>query len=220
MNAAKQPVLYGFWRSTATWRVRIGLALKGIEYTYRPIDLIRDGGDQHSDEYRTKNPMRQVPLLELEDGGRPLRLAQSVAILEYLEERWPAPRLLPESRPLRARTRQLVEMINSGIQPLQNTSVQQRIKGELGRDEKAWIHHWVSRGLAALEAVIVEEAGRFAVGDQVTLADLFLVPQLSFSRRFAVPLGDYPTLLRIEAACAELPAFRRAHADRQPDAEP
>ena len=219
MSEATPLVLYGFWRSTATWRVRIALAHKGIAYDYRPIHLMRDGGEQHKDEYRSKNPLSQVPLIELEDQGRAVRITQSVAIIEYLEERWPEPALLPADRFLRARARQIAEMINSGIQPLQNTSVQRWVKDELHADEKAWTRYWVSRGLGALEAIVAESAGRFAVGDAVSVADLFLAPQLAFARRFSIPLDAYPTLVRIDATCAELPAFQRAHAKEQPDAE-
>jgi maleylpyruvate isomerase len=211
--------LYGFWRSTATWRVRIGLHYKGIDFTYQPVNLRKDGGEQNSAAYQAKNPMRQVPLLEFEEQGRLVRLTQSVAILEYLEERWPEPRLLPEGALERARARQLAEMVNAGIQPLQNTSIQLWVRDVLGADDTAWTKHWVTKGLAALEAVTAESAGRFSMGDFVSLPDLFLVPQLSFARRFSIPLHAFPTLTRIEAACEELPAFQAAHADRQPDAE-
>jgi maleylpyruvate isomerase len=163
--------------------------------------------------------MEQVPLLELHDAGRIVRLTQSMAILEFLEERFPEPRLLPADPLLRARVRQLAEMVNAGIQPLQNTSIQLWVKDTLGADEKAWTRHWVGRGLSALEACVAESAGRFSVGDSVSFADLFLVPELDFARRFLIPLDAYPTLARIDAACAELPAFQQAHADRQPDAE-
>lgn len=215
--------LHGFWRSTATWRVRIGLEYKGIAYDYQPVHLRKGGGEQNTDEYRAKNPMRQVPLLELDDGGdgaSPRRLAQSVAILEYLEERFPEPRLLPADPVARARARQLVEMTNSGIQPLQNTAVQRHVKHALKADDEAWLRHWVSRGLEALEIVTSETAGTFSIGDAVSLPDLFLVPELYFARRCSIPLDPYPTLVRIDAACAEIPAFARAHAEKQPDAEP
>jgi maleylpyruvate isomerase len=211
-------ILYGFWRSSATWRVRIALAHKGLDYELRPVHLRRPGGgDQYAPEYQQKNPMAQVPLLEVDDGGEALRLTQSLAILEYLEERWPDPPLLPHDRRLRAHVRRVAEMINSGIQPLQNTSVQLRVK-ELGVDDAAWVRHWVEKGLAALEASVAPGAGAFCVGDALSFADVCLVPQIEFSRRFGLDLAPYPTLVRVAGACAALPAFVRAHADRQPDA--
>lgn len=206
--------LYGFWRSTATWRVRIALAYKGIGYELEPVDLITGGGAQHDPAYRRLNPMGQVPLLVLEGGAT---ISQSLAILEYLEETHPSPPLLPAEPLARAHVRQLTEVVNAGIQPLQNTSVQRHLEG-LGVDAQAWIWHHVGRGLAALEAMTRPLAGRFCVGDALSFADLALVPELSFARRFGVALTGLPTLLRIEAACAELECFQVAHAERQVDA--
>lgn len=206
--------LHGFWRSTATWRVRIALAYKGLRYEYAAVDLVTDGGVQRSPGHRRLNPMAQVPVLELDDGEL---LTQSVAILEYLEERHPSPPLLPREPLARARVRQLTEVINAGIQPLQNTGVQRHV-ASIGADSTAWIHRWVGAGLAALEAMTQPLAGRFCVGDALSFADLALVPELAFARRFGVPLAGLPTLLRIEANCAELEFFKEAHADRQPDA--
>jgi maleylpyruvate isomerase len=211
--------LYGFWRSTATWRVRIALAHKGLPFEYEPVNLRKDGGEQNSEAFRAINPMRQVPVLELTEGGHNQRLTQSMAILEYLEERFPAPPLLPQDRLLRAQARRLSELVVSGIQPLQNTSVQQWVREELHADERAWTRHWVARGLEALEAAVAESAGRFCVGDAVSFADLCLVPEMYFARRFSMDLSAYPTLSRVDAACAELPAFQAAHAEVQPDAE-
>ncbi|WAS97969.1 maleylacetoacetate isomerase [Nannocystis punicea] len=206
--------LHGFWRSTATWRVRIALAYKGLSYEYVAVDLLTAGGAQHSPEHRRLNPMAQVPVLEVEGGQH---LTQSVAILEYLEERWPTPPLLPIAPLARARVRQLTEVINAGIQPLQNTGVQRHVQS-LGVDSTGWIHHFVGKGLAALEAMTEPLAGHFSVGDALSFADLALVPQLAFARRFGVGLTGLPTLLRVEANCAELECFKRAHADLQPDA--
>jgi maleylpyruvate isomerase len=210
--------LYGFWRSSATWRVRIGLCYKGLDYDVQPVDLRKNGGEQHSEAYRALNPMRQVPLLEFEEGGRTHRLTQSLAILEYLEERYPEPRLLPAEPFLRVQARRLAEIVNAGIQPYQNTGTQQYVRATLERDVDAWIRHWIPLGLTALEAAAAESAGRFAVGDAVSIADACLVPQLWAARNFGLDLAPYPTLTRIDAACAELPAFQRAHAEQQPDA--
>jgi len=212
--------LHGYWRSSCSWRVRIALNLKGLSYEYVPVHLVKDGGEQHSAAYRALNPMRMVPTLEFTDGGRVHHLSQSLAILEYLEERHPSPALLPADPVLRARVRMLSEVMNSGIQPLHNLSVMQRIKGELKGDDKAWAAHWIDRGLAALQALAQETAGRYCVGDGVSFADLCLVPQLYSARRFGVDLQPYELLTRVEAACASLPAFQAAHADRQSDAVP
>jgi maleylpyruvate isomerase len=212
--------LYSYWRSSCSWRVRLALNLKGLAYTYMPVHLLKDGGQQNAEPYRALNPMRTVPTLELEEGGQVRHISQSLAILEYLEERYRTPALLPAEPFLRARARMLAEMVNSGIQPLQNLSVLQFVKGELKADDKAFAAHWNTRGLAALEAVVKETAGTYCLGEQVSFADICLVPQLYGARRFAVDLAPYPTLLRIEAACNTLPAFQAAHADRQPDAAP
>ena len=212
--------LYGYWRSTCSWRVRIALSYKGIAYEYVPVHLVRGGGEQHRDEFRARNPMSHVPVLELELDGRPRHLAESMAILELLEERVPEPSLLPRDPFLRARARQLASVVVSGIQPLQNTKVQGWVRDQLGADERAWCRHWVIPGLEALETLTRETAGTFSVGDEPSFADVCLVPQLHFSRRFGVDVEAYPTLRAIERACSALPAFEQAHADRQPDAEP
>jgi maleylpyruvate isomerase len=216
--------LYSYWRSSCSWRVRIALNLKGLSYEYVPVHLVKDGGEQHSEAYRALNPMRTVPTLEMtgdsKEGGKVHRLAQSMAILEYLEERHPSPALLPADPFLRARCRMLSEMVNSGIQPLQNLSVLQRIKGELKADDKAWCAYWIERGLTAFQAAAQETAGTYCLGEAVSFADICLVPQLYGARRFGVDLQPYGLLTRIEAACASLPAFQAAHADRQPDAVP
>jgi maleylpyruvate isomerase len=211
--------LYGYWRSSCSWRVRIGLNWKKQAFSYVPVHLLKDGGQQKAEAYTSLNPMQSVPLLEVEDGGRVLHIAQSMAILEYLEERWPEPPLLPKDRIARARVRHAAEIINSGIQPFQNTAVQKRVKHELHGDEKAWARHFIAHGLRALEPLLQTTAKRYAVGDQVTLADCFLVPQLYHARRYEVDLAPFPTLTRVEAACSALPAFQAAHADLQPDAE-
>lgn len=212
--------LYGYWRSTSTWRVRIALNLKGIDYLYQPVHLTRGGGEQHTEAYRDLNPRAEVPVLEFEEHGVERHLAQSLAILEFLEERFPRPALLPREPFLRAQARQLAEMVNAGIQPLQNLSVLQHVRDHLGGDERRWAQHWIGRGLQALEVVAAKTAGRFSVGDSVNIADLCLVPQLYAARRYGLEAGGMGTLLRVEAECNALPAFQRAHADRQIDAEP
>jgi maleylpyruvate isomerase len=212
--------LYSYWRSSCSWRVRIALNLKGLSYTYEAVHLLKDGGQQHSEAYRALNPMRTVPTLEFEEGGVVRRLSQSIAILEYLEERHRTPALLPADPLLRARARMLAEMVNSGIQPLQNLSVLQFVKNELKGDDRVFAANWNARGLTALEAAVKETAGTYCLGETISFADICLVPQLYGARRYGVDLAQFPTLTRIEAACEKLPAFQAAHPDRQPDAVP
>jgi maleylpyruvate isomerase len=211
--------LYNYWRSSASWRVRIALAWKGIPYQYRAVHLIRGGGEQYAPDYVAEiNPLSQVPVLEIDDGPSPRRIAQSLAILEYLEEQFPEPALLPSDPWLRARARQLAEMVNAGIQPFQNTPTAGYVTDVLRGDATAWMHHFLGRGLRALERAARETAGTFLVGARPSFADVCLVPQLYSARRFQLPVDGYPTLLRVEAACTALPAFAAAHPDRQPDA--
>jgi maleylpyruvate isomerase len=209
--------LYGYWRSGATWRVRIALAWKGIRYDYQPVNLLE--GQQHQEPYLGLNLMQSVPLLEWHEGGAIRRLAQSLAIIDHLEERFPSPPLLPKDPWLRARARQLAEMVNSGIQPFQTPAVLGRVKA-LGGEDRAWVEFFYQRGLTALEEEASRTAGKFSVGDAPSIADCCLVPQLYAVRRWKFDLTPYPTLTRIEAACEALPAFQAAHPDRQPDAVP
>lgn len=211
--------LHNYWRSSASYRVRIGLGLKELAYEYVAVDITK--ATQHGDAYKAKNPMAQVPTLELvEDDGRRHLLVQSLPILEYLDERWPEVPLLPRgdgARELRAHARALAELVNSGIQPLQNLSTTNQVTA-LGGDARAWVQGFIASGLAALEVAVAAHMGTFAVGDAPTIADCFLVPQLYSARRFGVALDPYPRLRAIEAACEALPAFPAAHPDRQPDA--
>jgi maleylpyruvate isomerase len=209
--------LYGYWRSTSAWRVRIAFEWKQVPYRAVAVNLIKDGGEQHTPAFRETNPIGQVPVLELDDGRR---LTQSMAIIGYLEDRFPHPPLLPSDVWLRARVRQLAEMVNTGIQPLHNLATLQHVKAALGGDPDVWVRHFVARGLAALERTAEEEAGRFLVGDQLSLADVYLVPQLYVARRYGVDLDAFATLTRVEAECAGLPAFVAAHPEAQPDAPP
>lgn len=215
-------ILHNYWRSSASYRVRIGLGLKGLAYEYAIVNILADGGQQHRPEYKARNPMAQVPTLEVrDDGAAPVFLAQSLPILEYLDERWPEPPLLPRgagpaAAAARARVRALAELVNAGIQPLQNLSTTNRVKA-MGGDDKAWVSGFIASGLAAYEAAVAGD-DRFSVGDAPTLADCCLVPQLYSARRFGVGLDAYPRLRAIEEACAEYPAFAAAHPDQQPDA--
>jgi maleylpyruvate isomerase len=210
--------LYNYWRSSASWRVRIALAYKGIRYEYVPVDLLKDGGQQRAEGYRALNPLMQVPTLEWQEGTETRRLTQSIAILEYLEELCPDPPLLPREPYLRARARQLAEVVNSGIQPLQNLEAQRYVREELRGDASAWTRHFIVRGMMALEEEAKRSAGDFLVGDTLTFADVCLVPQMFATRRFVGGVEAFPTLARIEARCLTLPAFQQALPERQPDA--
>jgi maleylacetoacetate isomerase len=209
-------VLHNYWRSSASHRVRIGLELKELAYEYVVINILHK--EQHADAYRAKNPMAQVPTLEItEVDGSVHAISQSLPILEYIEERWPEHPILPEDRYLRARTRALAEIVNSGIQPLQNLTTTKKVK-ELGGDDAAWVRGFIADGLAAFEKTATETAGKFCVGDSPTIADCCLVPQLASARRFNVDITGLQLLLAIEARCLAMPAFARAMPDQQPDA--
>jgi maleylpyruvate isomerase len=210
--------LHSYWRSSSSWRVRIGLHWKGLPFTYRAVDL--QAGAQFGPEHAARNPMSMVPVLEVEEGGVTLRLAQSMAILEWLEERHPDRPLLPRDPAGRARVRRLAEDVNSSIQPYQNASTMKWLRERHPGDDLAFTQHFLSRGLTALETEVKDGAGTFCHGDAVTLADVYLVPQLYGARRFGVDVSAFPTLLRIEAACTPLPAFARSEPDVQPDAPP
>lgn len=212
--------LYNYWRSSSAWRVRIVLELKGLAYEYVAVHLLRDGGEQNRDAYRELNPMRQVPVLEVErPSGGTLRIAQSLAIITYLDALHPEPMLFPADPEQRALAIEMVEIVNSGIQPLQNSSVLDHLSQIAPEaDRNAWIRHFQARGLTALERTVAAHGGRFMLGMTPGVVDAYLVPQLYSCRRFGLDLAPYPNLVRIDAECSALPAFERAHADRQPDA--
>lgn len=222
--------LYSYWRSSCSWRVRIALHWKGIAHEIVPVHLLADGGQQRHADFRARNPMAQVPVLEIDDAREAgadaagaagaagvQRIGQSLAILAYLEERFPEPALLPGDPYLRARARQLADLVASGIQPLQNLSVTQHLD-ELGQDSKAWLRHWVGRGMRAFDETAAETRGAFCVGDQVSWADVCLIPQLYSARRFGIDLSEVPALLAIEERCQALDAFRKAAPEQQVDA--
>ena len=211
-----KPVLHDYFRSSAAYRVRIALNLKGVDYEGRSISLA--DGDQKSEEYRALNPQGFVPMLEI-DGQR---LTQSLAIIGYLDQRFPTPPLLPVSAAARSQVLAMALSVACDIHPLNNLRVLKYLTGELGLSDEQksrWYAHWVSEGLAALEATAAPFAGDFLHGDSVTIADVCLVPQLYNARRFNVPLGAYPTLLRAEAAACAMDGFAKAHPDRQKAAQ-
>lgn len=209
-------VLHNYWRSSASHRVRIGLGLKELPYEYVIVNIVE--GKQHAEEYRARNPLAQVPTLEIiEDDGSSRLITQSLPILEYLEERWPERPLLPRDPWLRARSRALAEIVNSGIQPFQNQSTTRKLKA-LGVDEIAWTKGYISDGLVAFARAAAETAGKFCVGDSPTIADCALIPQLASARRFTVDPAPFASLLEIEARCLAIPAFEAAAPHLQPDA--
>lgn len=205
--------LYTYYRSSAAYRVRIVLELKGLACRHIPVHLLRDGGEQHGADYRTVNPQGRVPSLRTDDGEV---LVQSPAIIEYLEERYPEPALLPRDPEARARHRAVAAIIGCDIHPVHNLSVVNKLRA-LGHDEQTvldWIGHWMNQGLEAVEALIGDEGFCFGT---LGLADVYLLPQVYSARRFEVDLARYPRIQRAEALALELDAFRKAHPDVQPD---
>jgi len=241
--AVEQPVqqagftdfeLHGYWRSSASWRVRVALAYHNIDFTTKPVHLLKDGGEQLKSDFTSDvNPMAQVPALSFKDSsGRSHILTRSLAIIEFLDSiAGPAsPALVPRGEGSDAALRrgqalQIAQVINSGIQPLQNLNVFKAIKvavdpvdgGDV--DGKAYAAAKMRQGLEACEQLVKQSAGRFAVGNEVTIADLCIVPQLYSAKRFDIDPSDYPTLQRIAAACQELPCFAAGRPEVQPDAE-
>jgi maleylpyruvate isomerase len=213
-------VLHNYFRSSSSYRVRIALNLKGLSYEYVPVHLNRNGGEQFRPEFKALNPQGLVPVLS-EDG---IQLSQSLAILEYLEEKYPTVPLLPAAIEDRAYVRQLALAIACEIHPLNNLRVLKFLTGSLELSEEAkmkWIRHWTELGLSALEQELSCSAkrGHFCFGDTPTIADCCLVPQLFNAQRFGIELAPYPTLVKIAEECRKLPAFEQAHPARQPDSE-
>jgi maleylpyruvate isomerase len=212
--------LYTFFRSSASYRVRVALNLKGLAYEQVPIHLRRGGGEQFGAAYKAINPQRLVPALE--DGGR--ILIQSLAIMEYLDERYPEPPLLPSEPADRALVRSLALIVACEVHPIQNLRVLVYLKKNLNQSEdelNRWAQHWIQLGLSALEQMVVAspKRGKYCFGDTPTIADICLVPQLANARRFGCDLSEFPTLLQIETHCTALPAFANAAPEKQPDAE-
>jgi maleylacetoacetate isomerase len=209
--------LYSYFRSSAAYRVRIALNLKGLPYEIVPIHLTKEGGHQHKPEFRAINPQMRVPALELSGGEV---LTQSLAIIEYLDEIHPEPPLLPADALERAKVRAVAQMVACDIHPLNNTSPLRYLKRTLKHEQPeidAWYHHWVTVGFEAVEAMIAP--GPYACGAHVTLADICLVPQVANARRLNVSLDKFPKVVGVEAACLKLPAFDKARPQNQPDAE-
>lgn len=209
--------LYSYYRSSASYRVRIILNFKGLPWDYLSVMLNR--GEQQAAAYKALNPMGFVPLLATDDG----LLTQSPAIAEYLEERFPSPALLPDDALRRAQVREIQSLIGCDIHPLQNLRVLNYLRGNLRQDDagvQAWCQHWIGQGFSAIESLVKERSthGRFCVGDTLSLADVWLVPQLYNAERFELDLKPYPVIASIGQHCNSLAAFCAAHPAQQPDA--
>lgn len=212
--------LYTYYRSSSAYRVRIALALKELDYESIPIHLVKDGGQQTKSDYLAKNPAGLVPALETEQGV----LTQSLSIIEYLDDCFPERPLLPRDPAQRARVRAFAHGIACDMQPLNNLRVLKYLIHPLGVAEaegKAWYQHWVAQGFTALEALLAQQAdgSDFCFGDQPSMADCCLIPQVYNAVRFDCPLDDYPNIRRIDEHCRSLPAFQAAAPENQPDAE-
>lgn len=212
--------LFSYWRSSASYRVRIALNVKGIEYDYVPVHLVKDGGEQHSEQYQEMNPARLVPTLVDESEG--LTLNQSMAIVEYLDEAYPgSEQLVYGDKESRALIRTIAYDVGCDIQPIANLRILNYLTDSLGMDadkKTQWAQHWIRTGFAALEKRLAKSAGKYCVGDKVSLADVCLVPQAYNATRFGVELADYPTIQRVVDNCNQLQAFIDAQPENQPDA--
>ncbi|MGB9261015.1 MAG: maleylacetoacetate isomerase [Pseudolabrys sp.] len=209
--------LFSYFRSSAAYRVRIALNLKELPYEIVPIHLTKDGGRQHTQEFRAINPLARVPALELSGGEV---LTQSLAIIEYLDEIHLEPPLLPPAALGRARARAIAQMIACDIHPLNNLIALQYLRRQLKHEQPdidAWYHHWITQGFTAMEEML--DPAPYACGQHVTVADICLVPQVANARRLKVPLEKFPKIVAVDAACLKLPAFDKARPENQPDAE-
>ena len=209
--------LYSYFRSSAAYRVRIALNLKGLPYEMEAAHLTRDGGRQYTAEFKALNPQMRVPVLQLSSGDV---LTQSLAIIEYLDEIQPEPALLPADALARAHVRALAQIVACDIHPLNNLMVLQYLKRQMKHEQAeidTWYHHWVTRGFNSIEAMMTP--GPYACGAHVTLADICLVPQVFNARRLKVPLDKFPKIVAVEQACLKLSAFDKARPENQPDAE-
>lgn len=211
--------LYSYFRSSCSYRVRIALNLKGIPYIIVPIHLLKNGGEQNTNTYKKLNPSGQVPALVDND----VLIGQSMAILEYLEETFQGPRLLPDKPSDRAVVRQMCEIINSGMQPLQNLSVSQYFTDTLqleNQEKQMWFEFWLKKGFQSLETLLDKHAKTYCFGDQLSLADCLLVPQVYNAKRFKIDMKPFEKVMEINDRCLTLTDFIKASPEKQPDFEP
>ncbi|XP_049850711.1 probable maleylacetoacetate isomerase 2 [Schistocerca gregaria] len=209
-------ILYSYWRSSAAWRLRIALYWKSLDFEYRPVKLA-ENGQQRGAEFAKVNPMMQVPTLVVNDRI----LAESLPIIEYLEEAYPHNPLLPKCLFLRAKVREIANIVAADIHPIQNLDVVVKLKNDYGTDRNTWAKYWIERRFGALEKILSNGvSGRYAVGDQITLADVFLVPQAFAGVQYGVDLSKFPTIERVAREASKEEAFVKAHPTNQPDADP
>lgn len=212
-----KPTLFSYFRSSASYRVRIALHLKKVDFHYKGIHLVNNGGEQNQGDYKTLNPMAQVPSW-VEEGHPPL--TQSMAILQYLDEKYPEPNLFPKDPFQKAKVLELCEIINSGIQPLHNLSVLQKLEKDFGADQDKkdqWSSHWVRKGLNATEELLKKSSSKYCFGDTITAADACLVPQIFGAERVGVSPKEFQHINKVFENCLELEAFKKAHPLNQPD---
>ncbi len=219
MSTAPDLTLYDYWRSSACYRVRIALNVKGLRYTLKPVHLLNNGGEQHGDDYRQVNPQEVVPALV--DGARVIR--QSLAIIEYLDEVKPGDPLLPSAARDRAHVRGMALLVACDIHPLNNLRVIKYLEHPLGLDQtsrETWMRHWIEEGFRALETILADDlaTGAYCHGEAPTMADACLIPHVYSAKRFNVDMTPYPTIMRINEQCLSLPAFDAARPEMQPDA--
>lgn len=216
----KQFQLWNYFRSSASFRARIALHYKGIDFDYKPVHLVKSGGEQYSSEYKKLNPQGEVPcLVDLKNNKA---ISQTVAIFEYLDMLFPENPLFPEEPYDRARVLQLCENINSGIQPLQNLKVLKYLEDEFhvsAEQKKTWAQHWIKQGFENFEQMLVRTAGSYCYGGGITAADMFLVPQIITAKRFEVNVENYPLISQIGNLCLKHPAFDKSIPQNQPDFE-
>ncbi|GIU18234.1 MULTISPECIES: maleylacetoacetate isomerase [unclassified Shewanella] len=213
--------LYGYWRSSAAYRVRIAMNLKSLDAEHISVHLVKGGGEQHHEAYTDLNAQELVPSLVIEQADKEVVLTQSLAILEYLDEAYPQVSLLPAQMFDKSIVRAMALLIACEVHPLNNLKVLQYLSGELKVDndcKQAWYHHWLNQGFTALEKQLEQHSGDFCFGDSPTLADICLVPQVYNAKRFELDMSPYPNIERINAHCLTLPAFISAVPENQADA--
>ncbi len=208
--------LYSYYRSSCSYRVRAALNLKKLDFVYNPVHLVNDGGEQKKEAYTQMNPMKQVPFFI----HNHLQLSQSMAIIQYIDDTWPNPSLFSDQADQKAQQVALCEIINSGIQPVQNLSVMKQLEQNFSAtkpQQAAWSKHWIEAGFNALEFELKKTAGLYSFGDQITAVDLFLAPQVYNANRFSVDMDNYPTLQAVNIRCLEHSSFIKSHPDNQVD---